>query len=384
MVMSDVKKEKPRHLGRGLQALLNPTVLENMANKIASGSPKTDVTAVDVSQTSLSQQPAGGQKSPVLGGSGQEKANAQTSPASPIMDKAGISAVISGLDKIKISSDPGTPKLPPDKELSESLARIAISDIKANPYQPRTEWDQAQLQELADSIKANGIVQPVIVRRVITGYELVAGERRFRAAQMVGLDSVPAIVRQASDSQMLELALIENIHRADLNPLERAKAYQRYVQMFGLTQVEAAQRLGEDRSVVSNYLRLLDLPEDVRKMLSAGQISMGHARAILGLPTDELRRKLANRALAGRLSVREVERLVKKYCAEPTEPKANISIKAPNIIDLENKLRRELGTKVIIDTKKNGQRGKITIEFYSLDEFERITQKMGIESLEEV
>jgi ParB family chromosome partitioning protein len=197
---------------------------------------------------------------------------------------------------------------------------------------------------------------------------------------------VPAVVREATDAQMLEIALVENIHRTNLNAIERAKAYQNYLITFNLNQVDAAARLGEDRSVVSNYLRLLDLPEEVKKMLVSGELSMGHARAILSLPTDELRRKLANRAMAGRLSVREVERLVKKYTMSPSDSNGlqKLIKKAPNIVDLENKLRRELGTKVDIQAKRGGQRGKIIIEFYCLDDFERILQRVGIENFEEV
>ncbi|OHB53592.1 MAG: hypothetical protein A2Y07_04545 [Planctomycetes bacterium GWF2_50_10] len=320
--MSEVKKDKPKHLGRGLASLLNPMpqVAPEMPAPLAN---------------------------------------------SPIIPQI-------------------APKFPPDTQLKEALRDVSLSFISPNPYQPRTQWNEAQLNELAQSIKANGLIHPIIVRQNGMNFEIIAGERRFRAAQLLGWEKIPCILRKATDEQMHELALVENINRSDLNPIERAKAYQRYVQSFNLTQAEAAKRLGEDRSVVANFLRLLDLPEDIKQMLVSEQLSMGHARAILGLPTDELRRKLANRALAGRLSVREVERLVKKFSSEPTEIKENINIKAPNIIDLENRLRRELGTKVSIETRRSGQKGKIVIEFASLDEFERIAQKLGVEQFEEV
>jgi ParB family transcriptional regulator, chromosome partitioning protein len=270
--------------------------------------------------------------------------------------------------------------------LHSALRHIPLEAITANPYQPRTEWDPQQLAELAESIKTSGVIQPIIVRPFGDKYQIIAGERRFRASQLVGITTIAALVREASDAQMLEIALVENIHRTNLNPIERAKAYQNYLKTFNLNQVEAAGRLGEDRSVVSNHLRLLDLPEDIKKMLISGELSMGHARAILAVPTDELRRKLANRALAGRLSVREVERLVKRYTDKSgdSEVLQNNKGKAPNIVDLENRLRRELGTKVEIQAKRGGQRGRILIEFYSFDEFERILQKIGLESLEEV
>lgn len=313
--MPDKKKQKPRHLGRGLQSLLGP-ITENM-----------DTDMIDATGRSTST------------------------------------------------------NFPPDKELDDSLRRLPINDILPNPYQPRTEWNQAELTDLAESIKTNGLLQPIVVRQANRDgqscYEIIAGERRFRAAKMVGLETVPAMVRTATDAQLLELALIENIHRTNLNPIERAKAYQNYLETFSITQTEAAQRLGEDRSVIANFIRLLELPQQIRQMLLEGSLSMGHARAILGLPTDDLRAKLANRALAGRLSVREVERLVKLQSARPAEERPEI-VKPPHIKDLEDKMRSQLGTKVSIQARKNGQRGKIVIEFYSLDEFDRLAEKIGI------
>jgi ParB family chromosome partitioning protein len=309
--MSNAKKEKPKHLGRGLQSLLGP---------ITSG-------------------------------------------------------------KVQIKTVPPTPaaavNFPPDKELQNSLYQIDIEHITENPYQPRANWDEQELSDLAESIRANGVIQPIIVRKHENKYQLIAGERRFRAARMASLKTIPAIVRSATEEQLLELALVENIHRADLNPIERAKAYQKYMNTFSLTQAETASRLGEDRSVVANYLRLLDLPNEIKRMLIEGQLSAGHARAILALPTDELRRKLANRAMAGRLSVREVERLVRRYLTTKEETKKQ-KTKSAHIAELENQLSKELGTKVSIDTRKNGQRGKIVIEFYSLDDFDRIAERLGM------
>ncbi len=270
------------------------------------------------------------------------------------------------------------PKMPPDKELSDSLRQLDVESISANPYQARTMWNEDDLAELAASVKANGVLQPILVRPFQGGYQLIAGERRFRAAQKAGLASIPALVRQVTDEQLFEWSLVENIHRRDLNAVERAKAYQRYVAAFSLTQAEAAERLGEDRSVIANYLRLLDLPDEIRQMLVDGRLTMGHARAILALPTDELRRKLANRALAGRLSVREVERLVRKHLEENPAAKPSARTKPAHITDLEDKLCRHLGTRVSIETKKNGQRGRISIEFDSLDEFDRITEALGL------
>ena len=312
--MDTKKKEKPKHLGRGLASLLSP------------------ITSMRTETERLLDRPA-------------EIAN-----------------------------------FPTDKNLHESLREISVDVISPNPYQPRTVWNQQDLVDLAESIKSNGIIQPIIVRPTTGGYELISGERRLRAAKLASLETVPALVRQATDEQLLELALIENIHRADLNSIERAKAYQKYLQTFSLTQSEAAQRLGEDRSVIANYLRLLDLPDEIKQMLIEGQLSMGHARAILTLPTDELRRKLANRAMAGQLSVREVERLVRKYLTGSGESKRAVRSKPPHIVDLELQLSRQLGTKVAIETRKNGQKGRITIEFYSLEEFDRIMEVVGVGS----
>lgn len=276
-------------------------------------------------------------------------------------------------------------KSSPDNELHDSLRQIKLDAISPNPYQPRTVWNEQELTALAESIKANGVIQPIIVRPTASGgFELIAGERRFRAAQLASLTTIPAIVRQASDEQLLELAIVENIHRTDLNPIERAKAYHAYLNTFSLTQAEAAERLGEDRSVIANYLRLLDLPGEIQQMLIDGQLTMGHARAILALPTDDIRRKLANRAMAGRLSVREVERLVRKYLTGTEQSRRADRFKPAHILDLENKLTSRLGTRVSIETRKNGQRGKIIIEFYSLDEFDRIAEKIGLASMEQV
>ncbi len=310
--MSVTKKEKPRHLGRGLDSLISPITLNESAPKRV------------------------------------------------------------------LSDHVDEHNFPVDKELGDSLRFINLDNISPNPYQARLEWNENDLDDLAESIKANGVVQPIIVRPFKGGYQLIAGERRFRAAKKASLQNIPAMVRIASDEQMHEWSLVENIHRVDLNPIERAKAYRDYLNTFSLTQTEASQRLGEDRSVVANYMRLLDLPQEIKQMLADSKLSMGHARAILALPTDELRRKLANRAMAGRLSVREVERLVRRYLAGSNKEKKNIRSKPPHIQDLEMKLSRQLGTKVNIETRKNGQRGKIIIEFYSLDEFDGITEKLGL------
>jgi ParB family chromosome partitioning protein len=275
-------------------------------------------------------------------------------------------------------------KFPPDKQLHESIRQVLIQSVKPNPYQPRTTWNDKELKELAESIRTNGVIQPILVRETEVGFEVIAGQRRLRAAKLTGLEYIPALIRDAGDQEMLELALVENIHRTDLNPVERASAYQKYITTCSLTQTEAADRLGEDRSVVVNYLRLLDLPQEIKQMLIDRTLSMGHARAILALPTDELRRKLASRAMAGRLSVREVERLVRRALTGSAESRLKAKEKPAHIADLEKRLQDILGTKVTIDTRKKGNRGKIIIDFYSLDEFDRLTEKMGLTTVENV
>ena len=269
-------------------------------------------------------------------------------------------------------------KFPRDPQLHLSKNELSIDQIEANPYQPRTVWDDQKLGDLAQSIKENGIIQPIIVRKNTDGYEIIAGERRYRAACMAGLDRVPVLERKATDDEMLELALVENIHRADLNPIERAKAYQRFIDTFNLNQTEAAKRLGEDRTVVANHLRILNLPKDIKDMLSDGKLSMGHARAILALPSDDFRRKLANRAMAGRLSVREVERLVRKHLEGKPEKNPPIKEKEAHIVDLERRLQTLLATKVNIKANKRNNRGRIIIDYHSIDEFDRLTEKMGL------
>ncbi|AQQ09965.1 putative chromosome-partitioning protein ParB [Sedimentisphaera cyanobacteriorum] len=262
------------------------------------------------------------------------------------------------------------------------LRDLKVGEITPNPYQPRTEWDEQELTKLVDSIKANGIVQPIVVKKVNRGYQLIAGERRWRAAKLAGNKTIPSIIKEASDEQMLEMALIENIHRSDLNPIERATAYKEYTDNFGLSQTQVAERLGENRSVVANHIRLLELPEEVKEMLVNNALSMGQARALLALPDENLQKKLAYRAMTGRLTVREVERLVKKQIESLENPEQSAEnkedAKSAHIADLESRIRESLGTKVKIKTNKTGKKGSITIDFYSLEEFDRLTNIFGV------
>lgn len=258
------------------------------------------------------------------------------------------------------------------------VGEIALEALRRNPHQPRTHWDERQLEQLAQSIRANGLIQPVVVRRQGDGYELIAGERRLRAARMAGLEKIPAIIRVATEEEMLEWSLVENIHRADLNPMERARAYQRYVRSFSLTQHEAAERLGEDRATLANYMRLLELPERVQELTARGVLSMGHARALLTLESAKLQDYFGQMAEEYGWSVRFLEnriRLHKKNAQEGAE--GGRQEKEAHIMDLEKQLSSALAMRVWIKTKgKRRQQGTVTIEFYSLDDFEKIQETL--------
>jgi ParB family chromosome partitioning protein len=258
---------------------------------------------------------------------------------------------------------------------------LPIEELKPNPYQPRDTIDPQSVTELARSISASGMIQPIVVRQTPRGHEIVAGERRWRAARAAGLDSVPVIVRQVDDRQMLEWALIENIHREDLNAVERAQAYKRYLNEFSLTTDDLAQRLGEDRSTVTNYVRLLDLPDSVRSLLAAGRISMGHARALLGVPDNHRRTELANETASKSLSVRALENLVRKERQPKRNDRTSPTRTGPpqaHIRNLESRLEETLGTKVRIMLGKTKGSGRIVIDFYNMDDFDRICAQVGL------
>lgn len=262
------------------------------------------------------------------------------------------------------------------------MVEIDLDLIEPNNFQPRTSFDEERLEQLAQSIRANGIIQPLLVRRLSADrYQLVAGERRWRAAQRAGLHRVPCVVKDIPEDKMLELALIENIQRQELNAIEEAQAYKRLIETLGLTQEMVAQRVGRDRTFITNYLRLLRLPEDIQRMVEAEQISMGHARALLGVDEPETQRKLAKEVSEKGLSVRQIERAIKRIVGgEETETITTIK-EDPNFKAAEDKLRRKLSSKVhiIINQKSNG--GKIEIDFFDDNDLNRIYEIiMGKES----
>ena len=256
---------------------------------------------------------------------------------------------------------------------NEEVLDVQIDLIQPGLQQPRTTFDQAKLDELAQSIRASGIIQPLLLRRRGGMFELVAGERRWRAAQIAGLRHVPAIVRDIPDEKLLELALIENIQRADLNPVEEANAYKKLIESLGLTQEEVAQRVGRDRSFVTNYLRILKLPSEIRLLLEREKLSFGHARALLTIDNALLQRRLAQKIVKNNWSVREVERRVRNLTAEKQPRSLNKSLhQDPNLRAAEVRLRRHLGTQVRIIPNEPGKSGKIEIEYYSLSDLDRI------------
>ena len=254
----------------------------------------------------------------------------------------------------------------------DELLEIDIDLIEPNPDQPRYHFREDKLNELAQSIKVNGLVQPILLRRVSNGrYQIVAGERRWRAAQKAGLHKVNAVIRSIPDAKLLELALIENIQRQELNPIEEAHAYQKLIQTLGLTQDEVAQRVGKDRSSIANYLRLLKLPEEIQQMLIEDQLSMGHARALLGFESEEESLKLANEVVARKMSVRETEQAVKRAASGPSIRESSTRRQNDaNIQAAELKMKRHLGTQVKIHLNQNG--GMIEVEFSSMSELDRI------------
>jgi len=256
----------------------------------------------------------------------------------------------------------------------DAVQYIELSRIDPNPYQSRRKFDQDGLHELSQSIKNHGVMQPVVVRRKGDRCVLIAGERRWRAASLAGLANIPAIVRDASDREVLELTLIENIQREDLNPIETAQAYARLGNEAGLTHEQIANRTGKDRATVTNLLRLLRLPKEIQEKIEAGELSAGHGRALLQLPTEASQISMANRVVTQRLSVRQVEEIVKGTSSKPNlitlKKVAERPIEDPNVRAAIEALERALGTRVRL--KGNNIRGKIIIEYYTAEDLQRI------------
>ncbi len=251
----------------------------------------------------------------------------------------------------------------------ESVLDIPISKIKTNKYQPRLEFNKEKLEELMSSIKEKGVVQPILVRKMGDGYELIAGERRLRAAANLRMETIPAIVKDVADLDMLEISLIENIQREDLNPMEEAAAFQKFITDFNFTQENIAASLGKDRSTIANTIRLLGLPKKIQEYISKNSITAGHAKALLSLPTEIAQIRLANIIIKKGLSVRETERAVAQK--KSGMPQAVVG-RDPDLVGIENKLQQFFGTRVKIFHGKS--RGRIQIEYYSGEDLNRILE----------
>lgn len=260
--------------------------------------------------------------------------------------------------------------IPGDKQ-ERDYKLIGIEEIRPNDSQPRKGFDSAALDDLASSIKEKGIIQPLVLRKTSKGYEIIAGERRWRAAQKAGLAKVPAIIKDVDTQEALELALVENLQREDLNPMEEARAYDQLIEQFGLSHEEISKRIGKDRSTVTNQLRLLKLPDEVAEALIEGEITPGHARALLSLQSNEHILKALKEVKNSKLSVRKTERLVKDFARPKTGPSDYEDI-SPYLRQLSNDLKRALGTQVRIVDKKG--KGKIEIEYYSNEELQRLIE----------
>lgn len=257
-------------------------------------------------------------------------------------------------------------------DLGSEPTEVELDSIVPGSMQPRTHFDEASLQSLAESIRSHGIVQPLLVRRRGDGYELIAGERRWRAAKLAGLAKVPVVVKEVPDNSLLEIALIENIQREDLNPIEEALAYKKLIETVGLTQEALASRVGRDRSYITNYLRLLRLPEDLQELVIEGRLSTGHARTLLALTHVDLQRRMARKIIDDGLSVRATELLVHKSSEERPPKKSSASQPDdPNVRAAESKLRRALGTQVKISQTSEGK-GKIEISFFDTRDLDRL------------
>ncbi|WP_053024844.1 ParB/RepB/Spo0J family partition protein [Staphylococcus haemolyticus] len=262
---------------------------------------------------------------------------------------------------------------------NEQIQKIDLSKIKANPYQPRKTFDDDRLSDLAMSIQTHGVLQPIVLRQTVQGYYIVVGERRFRASQLAGLTEIPAIIKELSDSDMMELAIIENLQREDLNAIEEAESYQRLMNDLGLTQQKVAERLGKSRPYIANMLRLLNLPKDISNQVKEGALSSAHGRTLLGIKDVTMMKKITQQAIRENWSVRYLEQVVNELQdgGQSKKSKATTQIKPMFIQKQERRLKEKFGSKVDISTSKNI--GKITFEFKTEEEFKRLIQKLNDE-----
>ncbi len=297
----------------------------------------------------------------------------------------GLDALI-GTAQTRVSFDRTMPDVAPaattEVGADEPPRTIAIDRLVPNPFQPRGAITDDQVRSLADSIRNSGIIQPITVRKAGERFEIIAGERRWRAARLAGLSEVPIIVREADDAQLIEIAIIENVQREDLNAIDRASAYKAYCDRFNVSPEVIAQRLGEDRSTVTNYVRLLGLPPAVREKVASGELPMGHARCLLSISDNAERERVAELAIAKGWSVRTLEGFVRRERGRGrSDPQTALASarKPANIRDVEQQLEQVLSTKVTIREGRKKGSGRLIIEFYTLDDFDRIAARLGFE-----
>lgn len=284
----------------------------------------------------------------------------------------GLSALISSshVEDVLKKEIPLEPKTASSATEDKGVTFVETSKLVANKNQPRVHFDDEQLKELAASIKEKGVLAPILVRRIASGFEIIAGERRYRAACQLKLDKVPVVIRDVNDQEALILSIVENIQRQELNPMEEAHAFQRLSKDFSLTQEDIARAVSKDRTTVSNILRLLNLPAEVQKVIALGKLSFGHGKALLGLESSAQQIKLTQLVLSNSLSVRELENYVSQKRTSLPKNRKTDKDKDPYLVDMENQLQRVLGTKVRIMPSK--KRGRIQIEYYSDEDRERI------------
>lgn len=265
----------------------------------------------------------------------------------------------------------------PQGQETEEITEISLDEIRPNPYQPRKTFDNKSLKELSESIKENGVFQPIIIRKSVNGYEIIAGERRFRASKLAKKKTIPAIIRDFDEAQMMEVAVLENLQREDLTPLEEAQAYEMLQKNLGLTQAEVSKRLGKSRPYIANYLRLLTLPQKTKRLLQRGELSMGQARTLLGLKDKDSIDDLARKVVKNGITVRQLESLVAKLNEKENKPKKKAIKKSAFIRASESQLTDKFGTSVNITEGKKGN-GHLAIDFSSTDELNRILDLLGI------
>lgn len=255
------------------------------------------------------------------------------------------------------------------EEAKEGVQTVALDLIESNPFQPRQHFDEEKLQELAQSIAEFGLLEPVILRKHGRAFQLVAGERRVRASRLAGLEEIPALVRDFEDVEMMQVALIENLQRENLNPIEEAEGYQRLIAEFGFTQNQVAEAVGKKRSSIANALRLLNLDEEEKRLVQEGALSVGHAKVLLGVSSKKKRAELVKKVLRDGLSVRQLEELAQE---KKSVPRRTLKMKSPELVQLEEDLQQKFGTKVSVSYRRGT--GKISIEYYSDDELERLLE----------